>query len=188
MKTIIVLFAIFALACSKGVLFPLEWPWSKFDDVEVVDKLDLQKYLGHWYEIAAIPYHFEKGCHCSQANYSVNTDGTIKILNACKRDSVNNKYDVKEGKAWVKGNPAKLQLEFFFPFDARYWVLQVDRKYRYAMVGEPTKKHLWILSRTPTLSKRIYKKLVKFAENQGFPTNELEMTDQSCSKTFIDEL
>ncbi|MDD5572033.1 MAG: lipocalin family protein, partial [Bacteroidales bacterium] len=89
----------------------------KSQPLQTVDKIDLQKYLGKWYEIAAFPQRFEKGCNCTTAEYELSPKGFIKVINSCRMNSINGNLNRIEGKAFIdKKNNAKLKVQFFWPF------------------------------------------------------------------------
>ena len=96
---------------------------SNYAPLDVVEKVDIQKYLGKWYEIALLPNSFEKGCNCTTAEYSIIDSETIRVINKCKKDSTNGEIDQATGKAFVVegSNNAKLRVQFFWPFRGDYW-------------------------------------------------------------------
>ncbi|EJF09517.1 MULTISPECIES: lipocalin family protein [Pontibacter] len=149
--------------------------------LETVPAVDLERYMGKWYEIASIPQRFTKGCQCTTANYELNTEeGYVEVYNSClKEDKVS---DVK-GKAFpVEGsNNSKLKVQFFWPFKGDYWILELDPAYRYVMVGSPDRESLWFLSRTPTMDDATYARLEQLAKSKGFPVEQLQMTGQPCA-------
>lgn len=110
---------------------------SQKTPLDVVPELELQKYLGTWYEIARLPNSFEKGLECVTANYSLLKRGKIKVVNKGYLIENHSKYKRAEGKAYIpdENNPAKLRVTFFWPFYGDYWVIALDEQYRYALVG-----------------------------------------------------
>lgn len=148
--------------------------------LETVGKVDLQKYLGKWYEIAAFPQIFEKGCTCTIAQYSLKSNGDITVKNTCKR---NGKITTANGRAVVKDKTtnAKLSVSFFWPFSGKYWIIALAPDYSYAMVGHPNRKYLWILSRKPKMDEATYHHLTALAASKGFDLKKLVTTDQSCN-------
>mmetsp|Transcript_11686 Transcript_11686/g.13474 ORF Transcript_11686/g.13474 Transcript_11686/m.13474 type:complete len:185 (+) Transcript_11686:35-589(+) len=180
MKAIILFVAMLAVISARGIVFPIEWPWSKFEPLETVDNFSIDRYLGHWYEIASIPYYWERGCNCSQVEYSYNYDGTIKVMNLCEYNSTYTNITRVEGTAWITDKPSKLEVEYNFPITSRHWILYCDPNYAYVLVGEPSRSRLWIYSRYPALDRRIIHNLVTFASYRGFPVEKLEMTNQTC--------
>ncbi|ARS36722.1 lipocalin family protein [Pontibacter actiniarum] len=150
--------------------------------LETVPAVDLNKYEGRWYEIAALPQRFEKGCHCVYAEYYQNPDGYLEVNNYCHKGGPNGKLDKAEGKGFpVEGsNNSKLRVQFFWPFRGDYWVLELDQAYQHVLVGSPDRDSLWILSRSPQLDQTVYDRLVQQAAHKGFPVNKLRQTDQSC--------
>ncbi|MCC9137134.1 lipocalin family protein [Pontibacter silvestris] len=152
--------------------------------LETVPHVDLDRYMGIWYEIAALPQRYEKGCHCVIAEYKLNPEGYVNVINSCRKGGPNKKLDQAEGKAFlVEGsNNSKLKVQFFWPFKGDYWILELAPDYSYAMVGSPDRESLWFLSRSPAISEELYNRLVKQAKSKGFPVEKLRMTDQSCFK------
>ncbi len=147
------------------------------EPLETVPKVDLNRYLGRWYEIAAIPKRFEKGCTYTTAQYSLNEDGNIEIKNSCISKG---EERVATGKAFVSDpvSNAKLNVEFFWPFKGKYWIIALAPDYSYAMVGNPDRKSLWILSRKPWMEKETYKELLIIALSKGFDISKLRITPQ----------
>ena len=157
--------------------------------LDTVDaKVDINTYSGKWYEIASFPNSFQKGCHCTTAEYSKNPKQRfIGIVNSCRKDSVTGKLSVARGKAFVvpNSNNTKFKVQFFWPFRGNYWILALGdpkKKYEYALIGNPSRKYLWILSRTPTMSKQKMKAIEKIARSKLFDVSKLRLTDQSCQQ------
>ncbi|WP_183566479.1 lipocalin family protein [Mucilaginibacter sp. SP1R1] len=151
--------------------------------LETVKYVELKKYLGTWFEIAAFPQTFEKGCICTSATYGLNTDGSLIVKNRCIR---NNKLSVTEGKAFVTDNTnAKLDVQFFWPFKGKYWIIDLARDYSYAVVGHPNRRFLWILSRRPTMDDQTYNELVVRAADKGFDVRNLVKTEQIADVSAI---
>lgn len=136
-------------------------------ELEVVSKVDLNRYLGKWYEIAHLPAKFQEGCEQTTATYTLREDGTISVLNECTR---NGKHSQSKGKAKVadKASGAKLKVTFFWPFYGDYWIIKLGENYEYSVVGSPDLKYLWILSRTPQMDEKLYGDLLNFAGSKGF--------------------
>jgi apolipoprotein D and lipocalin family protein len=147
--------------------------------LETVQYVELDKYLGKWYEIAAFPQSFEKGCSHTYAEYSLNNDGSIRVTNTCIKDG---KVKVANGKATVtdKKTNAKLAVQFFWPFKGKYWIIGLGHDYSYAVVGHPNRKYLWILSRKPVMDSQTYNHLVVLATNKGFDVRKLVKTVQGA--------
>ncbi|MEZ5017791.1 MAG: lipocalin family protein [Flavipsychrobacter sp.] len=150
-------------------------------DLKTVKYVDVEQYLGKWYEIASFPQSFQKGCSCTTAEYSMNDNGSLKVINSC---NVEGKRKTVTGKAFVKDKKsnAKLAVQFFWPFRGKYWIIELADNYSYAVVGHPNRKYLWILSRTPEMDKELYEQLLQKVSAKGFDTNKLVVTDQSCWK------
>ena len=150
-----------------------------------VNSVDINRYLGKWYEIARFDQRFQRGCTATEAIYSLRDDGDIKVLNRCRLNSPEGELKEAVGRAWVKDkkNNAKLRVQFFlrefrfFLFAGNYWIIDLDEDYQHAMIGDPSRKYLWILSRDTKLSQEVYDRLVDKAESLGFDTSKLLVTE-----------
>ena len=147
------------------------------NSLQVVPHVDLQKYLGKWYEVAHLPFKFEDGCSDITATYTLLKDGNIGVLNECLKNS---KVKASKGKAKVvdKNTGAKLKVTFFWPFYGDYWIINLGANYDYSVVGTPNRKYLWILNRTPQMHDTLYAELVEFANSKGFDTEKIIKTAQ----------
>ncbi len=151
-------------------------------DLPVVSRVDLAKYAGTWYEIARLPNSFEKGLKCVTATYRLREDGKIEVINRGQKIGEPGKISKIKGVARIpdKKQPAKLKVRFFWPFSGNYYILELDDNYRYALVGEPSRKYLWVLARDKQLGDNIYESLLKKAENMGFDSKRVVKTEQDC--------
>jgi apolipoprotein D and lipocalin family protein len=147
--------------------------------LEVVANVELEKYLGKWYEIAHLPAKFQEGCDETTATYTLSKDGSISVLNQSIK---NGKMKQAKGKARVvdKNSNAKLKVTFFWPFYGDYWILKLGNDYDYSVVGTPNRKYLWILSRTPQMDGKLYSQLIEYAKSKGFDVNKLIKTLQKA--------
>ncbi len=145
------------------------------ESLKTVDSVDLNKYLGKWFEVGRYPNSFQKNCFNSTATYSLNQNGSITVLNECLKGSKNGTYDSIKGKAYItdKKSNSKLKVTFFWPFYGKYWIIDLDKDYQYAVVSEPRMKYLWILSRTETLDEAIEKTIYAKLTHLGFDTSKI---------------
>lgn len=148
--------------------------------LETVPYVDLDKYAGKWYEIASYPQRFQKGCHCTTAEYTLGDKGYVIVENRCNKDSVNGPETSIKGKAFVVKNSgnAKLKVQFFWPFRGKYWIIDLADDYSYAVVSHPNKKYLWVLSRTPKMDSVVYQGILSRLEAKGFDLAKLQVTVQ----------
>ena len=148
--------------------------------LKTVPNVDLSKYVGKWYEIASYPQKFQKGCHCTTAEYTLSDKGYVIVENRCNKDSVTGKQSYIKGKAFVEKNSgnAKLKVQFFWPFRGKYWIIDLAKDYRYAVVSNPNRKYLWILSRTPKMNEEDYNKITSRLKEIGFDLTKLQTTEQ----------
>jgi apolipoprotein D and lipocalin family protein len=144
--------------------------------VTSVPAVDLARYVGKWYEIAAFPMYFQR--HCvgdTTAEYTLRPDGEVTVDNRCRTASSGERAT---GRAWTiegTGN-AQLKVSFFWPFRSDYWIIGLDEAYRWAVVGNPNRKYLWILSRTPQLPPAELERALAAARAQGYDTAGLVFT------------
>ncbi len=148
--------------------------------LQTVTYVDLNKYSGKWYEIASYPQRFQKGCHCTTAEYTFSAKGYVIVENRCNRDSVNGKLSYIKGKAFVENNSgnAKLKVQFFWPFKGKYWIIDLASDYSYAVVSHPNKKYLWILSRTSKMDNTVYQQIISRLKSKGFDLSKIKKTEQ----------
>ncbi len=152
-------------------------------DVSAVTTFEVPKYLGKWYEIATIPQIFQTGCTQTTATYAANPDGTLSVQNECRLFFSGGPKVSISGVATAPdvNQLSKLKVSFFGRPGADYWVLSVDSDYRFALVGDPLRKTLWVLSRTPQMDVPTYEMLVGVAREQGFAVDKLRMTTQEIA-------
>ena len=144
-----------------------------------VKPFDKEKYLGKWYEIARMDFRFERNLNNTTANYSVNTDGSIKVENRGLNYKTKH-WSQAVGKAKFVGDQhvAMLKVSFFGPFYAGYNVIALDKEYKYALVAGQNLKYLWILSRETTIPDDVKQNYLKIAENIGYKTSSLLWIEQ----------
>jgi apolipoprotein D and lipocalin family protein len=157
--------ALLLIACVSAPAPPLA----------VVPQVDLGRYMGTWYEIASYPTRFQKGCAASTATYALNPDGTVDVLNQCRKEG---ELTAARGTAWVPdpADPAKLRVRFFWPFSGEYWIIDLGPDYEYAVVGHPSRDYLWVLSRTPRMEADLYARILERLKRSGYDPARLVRT------------
>jgi len=147
--------------------------------LRTVDRVDLQRYLGKWFEIATIPMSFQKGCTGVTATYTIRPDGDVDVVNTCRRETLDGPERQATAKAWsVDPSNARLVVRFFWPFTGDYWIIDLDPEYRWAVVGHPSREYLWILSRTPQMDAATYDGILARLRAQAYDTTKLVKTPQ----------
>lgn len=151
--------------------------------VTTIRHLDLNRYMGVWYEIARLDHSFERGLVGVTAEYSFRDDGKIRVINSGYKGSLTGKYKQAEGKAKQLDptDPGKLKVSFFLSFYSDYYLLELDQEYRWALIGSSNKKYLWILSRTPHLPQDVLEGVLKLAREHGYDPGELIFVEQPVS-------
>jgi apolipoprotein D and lipocalin family protein len=144
--------------------------------------VDLGRYKGTWYEIARLPNSFERKLKCISATYQLREDGKITVLNKGYYISDPTKSSTAKGVAWIpdKTSPGKLKVQFFWPFSGDYWIMYLDKDYRYVLVGEPSLKYLWILCREKKMDDQTFQMLISKATEVGYKVNSIIKVDQEC--------
>lgn len=143
-----------------------------------VRAVDLDQYMGRWYELARYEASFQKGCEGVTADYARRADGKVHVLNTCREGSPTGPSRSSTATARVVDGTSgtMLKVAFFPPIEGDYWVLDHDPRYAWSIVGEPSGKYLWILSRTPNVSERQYQALVQRARVMGYDASRLRRT------------
>lgn len=134
-----------------------------------VNYVDLNRYLGGWYEIARFDHSFERNVDYAMAQYTLNGDGTIKVVNSGIKKG---KATSSEGKAKTTSTPGLLRVSFFGPFYGDYRIMMLGPDYEYSLVGGSNGKYLWILSRTPILPKETLDQILAEAQRRNYPTDK----------------
>jgi len=145
------------------------------ENMQPVENFEVEKYLGRWYEIARLDHSFERGLHRVTADYSLRTDGGVRVVN--RGYSIEKKkWKEAEGKAYFVKTPEVgfLKVSFFGPFYGSYIVFALDHEdYQYSMICGPDKSYLWILARRPNLDQGVQATLIEKAAALGFETDKL---------------
>ncbi len=143
--------------------------------------VDLTRYAGRWYEIGRYEAGFQRGCEASMATYALRDDGLVSVVNTCRQDRLDGELRSVEGKANIiadSGN-AKLKVSFFGPFYiGDYWVLDRADDYSWSIVGEPSGRYLWLLSRTPQPSAQARETIMNRARDLGYDLSLVRPTQQ----------
>ncbi len=153
---------------------------SKGPALTTVPHVDLTRYVGRWFEIAKYPARFERACDRDvTAHYTRLENGEIEVLNECVRED--GKIKSSKGRASVAdpASNAKLKVTFFWPFYGDYWIIDLDPQYRWAVVGEPRRKYLWILSRVPHMDPATLAEIKSRLPQKGYDPNRLVPMKQS---------
>ncbi|HMK43759.1 MAG TPA: lipocalin family protein [Dissulfurispiraceae bacterium] len=139
-------------ACSSAP------PKATVPDLQTVSHVDLKRYAGTWYEIARYPNSFERGCIAVSATYFPLLNGNISVVNQCRKERMDGELITAEGTLKVvdRVSNAKLRISFFWLRSGDYWIIELDKNYGYAVIGNPERSYLWILSRTPHMKPETY--------------------------------
>ncbi|MBY5962515.1 lipocalin family protein [Marinobacter nauticus] len=146
--------------------------------IEPVTGFDQQRYLGTWYEIARLDHSFEEGLSQVTAEYRLNNDGSIKVVNRGYNAEAG-EWKEAEGRAVFVGdsNVGHLKVSFFGPFYASYVVFELDDQYTTAYITGYDRDYLWLMSRTPEVSDEVLEAFRARAEAKGFELEELILVE-----------
>ena len=162
------------VAMTAGIAF-LSCRSSVTVNNSTVEKLDLKRYLGKWYEIARFDHRFERDMtHCT-ATYTLHEDGKLTVTN---KGMKNGKWKTSEGKVKIGDQPGLLRVSFFGPFYSDYRIMMLDDDYTYALIGGNDDDYLWILSRTPEMDLDTRNIVIHEAKKRGYKTNNLIWVEQ----------
>lgn len=165
--SLLLLFALALTACKEKAPLP------------TVDSVNLERYMGTWYEIQRLPNSFEEGLNCVTATYSLDEDGDIHVLNKGYGDG---EWEDAKGYARVPDPevPGELEVSFFRPFYGDYYIIELDPNYQYVLVGSPSREYLWILARSPELDSTTVNMLKIKASELGFDTSKMLDVAHNC--------
>lgn len=145
-------------------------------DIAAVHHFEPERYMGTWYEIARLPQYFERDLDEVKAQYTLNGDGTVRVVNSGVKDgepkSITGKVKLKHPDA--KPQTGELRVSFFWPFYSDYRVIELAPDYSYAVVTAGSRDYLWVLARKPTMPKEQLDGILERAKALGFETGELE--------------
>ncbi len=156
-------------------------PENSTKDIPVICNVDLKRYLGTWYELARFPHTFEKDLENVTATYNLKANGKIEVTNAGFKDR---KKSVAKGTAWIpdRSCSGRLLVSLFRPFRAEYKIIKLDEEnYGFAVVTSSNKNYLWILSREPKISQKLFDDLISFASSKGFDTSKIVKVSQNVN-------
>ncbi len=183
-------FKIAKIALGGAVLFGLgavTMAYAETKPLATVEKVELDKYLGTWYEVARKPLQFQNKCDRDvTATYTLNENGNVKVDNRCLKKDGSQTQSV--GEAYIQNPPYNSKLKVsFLPEAIRwipvgrgdYWILKLDDNYQTVLVGEPKRKYMWVLSRTPQPDPAVVNEYLDYAKSVGFDLSDLIQTKQS---------
>lgn len=174
------------IAASFAATIPMVACTKDFDN-STVKEFNLSRYLGEWYEIARYDHSFERGMDNTMAQYILQDDGKVVVLNTGWK---NGEFKLAEGKAKYPdpvSDPGALRVSFFWFFYSDYNVMMVDENYQISLVGSRAERYLWILSRTPDPDPDLLQQVLVEAERRGYDTSKLIWVDQSRNIESIED-
>jgi lipocalin len=175
-KQSILALSLSALALTLSVAAPLP-------PLQLVPAVNADRYLGRWYEIARYQHRFEKTIVGATAEYSLRPDGRIQVVNSGFKKTLDGPYTQVKAVAWVPNasRPGALKVRFFGLFAADYLIFGLDEEnYSWALVGDNSRKYLWLLSRTPTIDEALLQQMKDMAVAQGYSLDGLYLVPQKA--------
>ena len=161
--------------------------YAQTKPLQTVDKVQLDRYLGVWYEIARKPMYFENKCSRDvTATYTLNENGNVSVTNRCF--SKDGQLQQSIGEAFVQNAPFNTKLKVsFLPEAIRwlsvargdYWILKIDDDYQTVLIGEPRRKYMWVLSRSAQPDQAVVNEYLEYAKSVGYNLTDLIHTKQT---------
>lgn len=150
------------------------------DPLDTVESLDLERYLGQWYEIARYQKGFEKNIVGATAEYSLRKDGRVQVVNSGFKKTLDGSYTSVKAVAWRpdEAKPGALKVKFFGLFTSDYLVFGLDEAYQWALVGNNERDSLWFLSRTHEVSEETMEEMKTIAAREGYDLSQLYIVPQ----------
>jgi apolipoprotein D and lipocalin family protein len=161
----------FIISCSSRNLAPLQ----------TVDKIDLERFMGHWYVIANIPTWVEKGAHNALETYTWNEkENRIDVTFTFNKDSFDGPKKIYTQKAFIHNHEtlAEWRIQFFWPLKFPYLIIDVAPDYSDTVISVPNRQYLWIMARTPEISPARYQQLLEKLRAQDFDLSKIELVPQ----------
>ena len=170
-----IIFAIIFFSCNDSSKF------NDFKTMKTVDYVDLEKYMGDWYVIANIPTFIEKNATNAIESYSLNNDGTIKTTFTFFKNTPSGEKKVYHPKGFVhnKETNAEWRMQFLWPFKLPFLIIELDKGYSYTVIGYPSRKYVWIMSRKPKMSEERYNKILKKLADIGYDIKMIQKVPQN---------
>lgn len=155
-------------------------------DKTVVKEVNIEKYLGKWYEISRFDHSFERGLVGVTASYSFREDGKIKVVNSGFKGTLEGEKSEAIGKAKIPDPnvPSKLKVSFFWIFYGDYFILELEKNYQWAVIGSSSDNYLWILSRTPQMDEDLYNEILNNLITRGYDVKKLIQVEQKMDETI----
>ena len=177
------------LALALTLLAPLAVPAQTTASpapLQTIERLDVGRYLGAWFEIAKYPNRFQRQCvRDTQAQYRLRDDGQLDVINRCREANGEMAEAVGRARQIGAADSPRLEVRFapawlsWLPMVwGNYWVIDLDPAYQLVAVSEPSREYLWVLSRTPAVDAAAYQALLERLRAKGFDLTRLERTAQ----------
>ena len=156
--------------------------------LQTVQNVELKRYVGQWYDIAHYPNKYQDGCQDSTVRFSLRDDGEIDVLNSCQ-DKHKGVLHHADGHGWVTDAPnnARLKVSYFWPFRKEYMIIDQGKEYDYSVICTTDRKNLWIIARTPNISKDVFDKILLNLEKQEFHRDKLIKTEHTKHEIVLND-
>lgn len=144
-----------------------------------VARIDLNHYAGKWYSLYSIPTIFDKGTRQTITTYTLNDDGYYNVLTTAKKGDDDEIHTYKS-KLFPQNDThnGEMKAQFIWPIKVDYWVIELADDYSYVVVGHPDHKFLFIMSRKPTIDKKLYDDIIARCKAKGYDVDKLTSQQQ----------
>jgi len=169
-KTLVVTLAVLLLgACA-----------AKQPEMQTVDKVDIERFMGDWYVIANIPTFVEKGAHNAVENYKLDDDGSIATTFTFRKDSFDGKHKEYHPRGFIEDTESNAiwGMQFVWPFKGDYRIVYLDDDYAQTVIGRQKRDYVWIMARTPTIPDADYDRAISFVASIGYDISKIKRVPQ----------
>jgi apolipoprotein D and lipocalin family protein len=174
-RTVLVALALMAAAAAQGFSEGGHRPFQK-----VVDKVDIERFLGSWYVIALLPSFFEKGAANGIETYSLDAKGNIGVEYVFYKGGPGGKRVVMHQRGWIidKERGSEWEVQPLWPLRLPYLIIDLADDYRYAVVGTDNYKYVWIMARAPSLDEEDYSGILSRLSERGYKVADIQRMTQ----------
>lgn len=162
---IMTIFANLVAGCASNKLAP----------IATVPQVDIEKFMGDWYVIAAIPTAIETESYNAVESYALEKDGSIATTFTFNKGSLDGKVKTYQPRGFVmkdSGN-ARWGMQFIWPIKAEYLIAHLDAEYTQTIIARNARDYVWIMARRAQISDDEYAKLVQKVADMGYDISQL---------------
>ena len=153
---------------------------NEFSEMNTVDYVDIERFMGDWYVIANIPTFIEKGATNAIESYKLGEKGVIETTFTFYQDSPDGEKKVYRPKGFIYNTKtnAEWRMQFIWPFKMPFLIIDLDDDYQYTVIGYPSRKYVWIMARESKLSDEVYYSILSDLAEIGYDISQVNKIPQ----------